>query len=61
LRLGDGGIMEKFMNFNDVKKYLNVSRATLYRFIHDRKMPAFKVGGQWRFKKIQIDKWIRGR
>jgi len=51
--------MEQLMNFNDVKKYLNVSRATMYRLIHDKKVPSFKVGNHWRFRKEEIDEWIK--
>lgn len=50
--------MDKLMNFNDAKKYLKTSRATLYRLIHTRKIPAFKVGGSWRFKRNSVDKWL---
>jgi len=50
--------MDKLMDFNDTKKYLNTSRATLYRLIHTKKIPAFKMGGQWRFKKERLDKWL---
>lgn len=51
--------MEQLMNFNDVKEYLNVSRATMYRLIHDKRVPFFKVGIRWRFRKEKVDKWIK--
>ena len=51
--------MEQLMNFNDVKKYLNVSRATMYRLIYDKRVPSFKVGNRWRFRKEEIDEWIK--
>jgi len=50
--------MDKLMSFNDAKKYLKISRATLYRLIHGKNVPAFKVGGQWRFRKDRLDKWL---
>jgi len=50
--------MDKLMSFDDTKKYLKVSRATLYRLIHGKKVPAFKVGGQWRFRKDRLDKHL---
>jgi len=50
--------MDKLMDFYDAKNYLKTSRATLYRLIHARKIPAFKMGGQWRFKKDRLDKWL---
>lgn len=46
------------MDFKDTKRYLKTSRATLYRLIYTKKIPAFKLGGQWRFKKERLDKWL---
>ena len=50
--------MTKLLSFNDAKKYLNVSRATLYRIIQGKKIPAVKVGGQWRFKQERLSEWL---
>ena len=50
--------MEKLMDFKDAKRYLNTSRATLYRLIQAKKIPATKMGRQWRFKKERLDKWL---
>jgi len=50
--------MYKLMDFKDAKIYLKTSRATLYRLIQDKRIPAFKVGGRWRFDKERLDKWF---
>ena len=50
--------MERMMNFHEIKAYLNVSRATLYKWVEDGKIPAIKMGGVWRFRKERIDKWL---
>jgi len=50
--------MDKLMTFNDAKRYLKTSKATLYRIIHNKKIPAVKVGGQWRFRKERLNKWL---
>ena len=50
--------MERLMDFKDVKKYLKTSRATLYRLIQAKQIPATKMGRQWRFKKERLDKWL---
>lgn len=42
----------------EVAKYLKLSELSLYRLLHRRKIPGFKVGQQWRFTKNTIDKWI---
>jgi excisionase family DNA binding protein len=41
-----------------VARYLNVNKFTVYRLINQRKIPAFKVGNQWRFKQALIDAWV---
>lgn len=43
----------------DVAAYLKVAERTVYRLAAARKIPAFKVGGAWRFSKPEIEKWIK--
>jgi excisionase family DNA binding protein len=49
---------DKLMLFREAQKYLNVSRTTLYSLIKAKKVPAIKLGGQWRFRKERIVKWL---
>jgi excisionase family DNA binding protein len=35
-----------------------MTEKSLYRYALEGKIPAFKVGGAWRFRKSQIDSWI---
>lgn len=37
--------------------FLKVNQQTIYRLASAKKIPAFKVGGSWRFSKIDIDLW----
>ena len=41
-----------------VARYLNVNKFTVYRLVTQKKIPAFKVGNQWRFKQEIIDAWL---
>jgi excisionase family DNA binding protein len=41
-----------------VAAYLKVTERTIYRLAAARKIPAFKVGGTWRFSRADIDRWI---
>ncbi|MFY7917067.1 MAG: methylation-associated defense system helix-turn-helix domain-containing protein MAD1 [Rubrivivax sp.] len=43
----------------DVAEYLKVTERTIYRLAAAKKIPAFKVGGSWRFSRTDIDAWIR--
>ena len=43
----------------DVAEYLKVTERTIYRLAAAKKIPAFKVGGSWRFSKSDINRWIQ--
>jgi len=46
------------MTIREVASYLKMTEKTIYKLAKERKIPAFKVGGNWRFKKEAIDEWI---
>ncbi|MHA1401644.1 MAG: helix-turn-helix domain-containing protein [Candidatus Heimdallarchaeaceae archaeon] len=46
------------MTMEECSKYLKTSFSTLYKLAQEGKIPAFKLSGQWRFKKDLIDEWI---
>jgi excisionase family DNA binding protein len=49
---------DEIMTIGDVADYLKVTERTIYRLAGAKKIPAFKVGGVWRFSKADIDGWI---
>ena len=49
---------EQLLTLDQVAEYLNVDKATVYRLIAQKQFPAFKVGGQWRFKGKMIEAWL---
>lgn len=48
----------EIFTIEECAKYLKTSLSTLYKLVQKGKIPAFKLSGQWRFKKGLIDKWI---
>jgi excisionase family DNA binding protein len=44
-----------------IARYLNINKFTVYRLITQKKIPAFKVGNQWRFKRAIIDTWLMAK
>ena len=46
------------LNIKDVAKYLDVHTTTIYKYAKAGKIPAFKIGSDWRFHKKFIDQWI---
>jgi len=52
-------MQERLLTTNQVANYLKVDKFTVYRLVAQKKIPAFRVGNQWRFKKTLIDAWLR--
>ncbi|NIO09662.1 MAG: helix-turn-helix domain-containing protein [Deltaproteobacteria bacterium] len=52
---------EDFMTTEEVARYLRVDKYTIYRLVSQKKLPAFKVGNQWRFKRSILERWIKTR
>ena len=46
------------MTIREVADYLKLTEKTAYRLVAEGKIPGFKVGGSWRFKRSEIDTWI---
>jgi excisionase family DNA binding protein len=44
---------------DQVARYLKVDKFTVYRLVSQKKIPAFKVGSQWRFKKRLLEDWLK--
>jgi len=49
---------EQLLTLEEVAEYLNVDQFTVYRLLAQKKLPAFKVGSQWRFKPEMIEAWL---
>ena len=50
---------DRWYSVEEIAEYLGVKRDTLYKWIIRKKMPAHKVGRLWKFRKAEIDKWIK--
>ncbi len=46
------------MDIREASEYLGVSRDTLYRYVCEARIPAFKLGNRWKFKKTVLDRWM---
>ncbi|MGN1349622.1 MAG: helix-turn-helix domain-containing protein [Anaerovoracaceae bacterium] len=49
---------EEFMTVEEVADYLKCSKATVYKYVREEKIPALRVSGRWRFRKSQIVQWL---
>ena len=50
---------DDIMTVKELADYLKIAEKTAYRFASEGKVPGFKVGSAWRFKKEEIDAWIK--
>lgn len=49
---------DKIMTLEEVADYLRVKPQTIYTWAQEKKIPAAKLGKEWRFKKSMVDKWF---
>jgi excisionase family DNA binding protein len=50
---------DEILTLDEVAAYLKAGKRTVYRLAAAKKIPAFKVGGAWRFSRADIDRWIK--
>ena len=50
---------ESLLTTEQVAEYLNVDKFTVYRLVAQNKIPAFRVGNQWRFKRNVLEQWLQ--
>ena len=49
------------MNIRQASSYLGVSPDTLYKYVSEGNIPAFKLGNRWKFKKALLDRWMESK
>ncbi len=49
---------KEVLTLREVAEYLGVHASTVYKYAKKGRIPAFKIGSDWRFKRIHIDEWI---
>jgi excisionase family DNA binding protein len=50
---------DRWLSVDEIGRYLGVKRDTIYKWIERKNMPAHKVGTLWKFRKEEIDNWVR--
>lgn len=49
---------DQILTLKEVAAYLKLAEKTAYRLASEGKLPGFKVGGSWRFKREDLEAWI---
>nr|WP_319396593.1 helix-turn-helix domain-containing protein [uncultured Desulfobacter sp.] len=50
---------DRWLSVEEIAQYLGISKDTVYTWINKKKMPAHKIGRLWKFKKDEVDTWVR--
>jgi excisionase family DNA binding protein len=50
-----------YLSIQDVAKRFGVNPTTVYRLAKQGRLPAFKVGSQWRFSGARLEQWVADR
>jgi excisionase family DNA binding protein len=51
--------MAEVLTLEEVADFLHVHSSTIYRLLKNRRIPAFKVGSDWRFNQKSIEQWVK--
>jgi nitrogen PTS system EIIA component len=46
------------MTLPQIAQYLQMKERTIYQWAKSGKIPSFKLGNVWRFRRVEIDRWI---
>ncbi|MGC2108800.1 MAG: helix-turn-helix domain-containing protein [Candidatus Korobacteraceae bacterium] len=49
------------MNIRQASQYLGISPDTLYKYVSEETIPAFRLGNRWKFKKSILDTWMENQ
>jgi excisionase family DNA binding protein len=52
-------IEDRWLSVDEIAAYLGIKRDTVYVWIEGRNMPAHKLGRLWKFRKDEVDEWVR--
>ena len=50
----------RFLTIKEAAAILQISERTAHRMLQRKKLPAFKVGGQWRLRESELAKYLQG-
>jgi excisionase family DNA binding protein len=51
-------VISEIMNIAQVAEYLHTHPSTIYRLLKRRKIPAFRLGSDWRFRRADLEQWV---
>lgn len=55
----DVAMDDRWLSVDEIAEYLGVAKDTIYTWVTNKGMPGHKVGRFWKFKKEDVDAWVR--
>ncbi len=50
---------DRWLSVEEIAEHLGVSKDTVYTWVSSKRMPGHRVGRFWKFKKEEVDEWVR--
>lgn len=50
---------DRWLSVDEIAAYLGIKRDTVYKWIAEKQMPAHRMGRLWKFRKEEVDKWVK--
>ena len=50
---------DRWLSVDEIAAYLGIKRDTVYKWISEKQMPAHRMGRLWKFRKDDVDDWVK--
>ncbi len=50
---------DRWLSVDEIGAYLGIKRDTVYKWISGKQMPAHRMGRLWKFRKEEVDNWVK--
>jgi len=50
---------DRWLSVDEIAVHLGIKRDTVYRWINKHAMPAHRMSRLWKFKKVEVDEWVK--
>jgi len=58
-QVGEILMNDRWLSVDEIAAYLGIKRETIYKWLAEKNMPAHRVGRLWKFRKKEIDEWVK--
>ncbi|MBT3747342.1 MAG: helix-turn-helix domain-containing protein [Bacteroidetes bacterium] len=52
-------MIDRWYSVDEISVHIGIKRDTVYKWVNEKNMPAHKVGRLWKFRKEEVDDWVR--